>query len=177
MHVQIKVYVKSCLYTNAAKLSANPQGHPPLMPLLHDKEPIKKVHLTSQDPGPCGYKVTQQQEMFNVDFTSLSYLIPAPTGGACTYSNSKSYALHFMQIGLKIPPTFRSRPHEDKFIEEEFQEFLASYDTTRKRTTVMNHIAQAFVECLHLMLGDQLQVAISLMEWHKDVIRLIQACA
>ncbi|KAL7476881.1 hypothetical protein ACHAW6_002712, partial [Cyclotella cf. meneghiniana] len=74
-------------------------------------------------------------------------------------------------------PTEVGHDNGTKFIKEEFQELLVSYDITSKPTTVKNPMPQALVKRLHLTLGNQLRTSIySINNWHENVNHLLQSC-
>ncbi len=58
-----------------------------------------------------------------------------------------------------------------------FQEMLDSYRIISKPTTVNNWSANAIVECIHGILGEQLWATVFGADWSNDVDTLIQACA
>ena len=65
----------------------------------------------------------------------------------------------------------------NEFMGCEFQELLDSYGIEVKPTTVKNPTANAIVEQIHGILGEQLRATVFGADWSDDVATLIQACA
>ena len=59
----------------------------------------------------------------------------------------------------------------------EFQELLISYGIKSKPTTIKNPTAQAAIERLNLLLGDQLRTTVFEEDWEQDVESIVQSCA
>ena len=95
-------------------------------------------------------------------------------------ANSLSCAKTFDLYWLCHYPHQNTVGHDNgnKFMGEEFQEFLSSYGIKSCPTTIKNPTAQAVVKRLNLTIGDQLRMSLYQGDdWEEDITTLIQACA
>ena len=94
-------------------------------------------------------------------------------------ASSISTAKAFDQQWLSRYPRPLECVHDNgnEFMGIEFQELLQSYGIKPKPTTVKNPQANAIVERIFGMLGEQLRATVFESDWSEDVDTLIQACA
>ncbi len=128
------------------------------MPLVSD--PFEKVYVDCTGLWTVHVKNEVTHELSDYKIHILAMVDAAtnwPELSLIPSMNSRSYAKMFDLCWLCHYPHPNTVGHDNsnKFMGEEFQELLSSYGIKSHPTTVKNPTAQAVIERLHLMIGDQ----------------------
>jgi transposase InsO family protein len=179
----VEKHVSTCNSCQRNKASNKKQyGKLPLVPALRNKEPWEQVQVDCCGPWTIRYRnnITGRISTFEIQLLSMADVCTNWSEFARIHSaNSIATAKSFDKYWLCRYPRPKECRHDNgnEFMGMEFQEMLASYGITSKPTTVKNPTANAIVERLHGILGEQLRSTIFEQDWSDDVDTLIQSCA
>ncbi|KAL7523869.1 hypothetical protein ACHAWF_000709 [Thalassiosira exigua] len=165
MRKQVDDFVKSCDECQRYKITGKRDyGKLPAVPALRDREPWEKIQVDCAGPWTIRVK-TSSGKAWEYSFHIMTMV------DCCTNwcelksipsANSKSCANTLDTAWLCRAPRPAECGHDNgpEFMGEEFQEMLHSFGIKPKPTTVKNPTAQAIVERLHLILGEQLRTTV-----------------
>jgi hypothetical protein len=179
----VEAHVASCDSCQRNKHSNKKSyGKIPLNPALRNRNPWEKVQVDCCGPWTIRWHNEATGKVSSVKIHILSMVdvcIGWPEFARINSASSIATAKAFDKNWLCRYPRPLECGHDNgnEFLGIEFQELLDSYGVKSKPTTVKNPTANAIVERIQGILGEQLRSTIFESDWTDDVDTLIQSCA
>ena len=155
-----------------------------LNPVTHARRIKLQANLQIDCAGPWTVKVkvsaTNETVTYKIKVVSIVDLCTGwPEFGPLIDGKSATVAKILDQQWLcrYVRPLECGHDNGPEFIGSEFQEMLQSYGIRPVPTTVKNPRAQAVVERMQLLLGEQLRAKIFEEDFAQDLDTIVQACA